>query len=133
MDRKGGVEPLKLPPGAYSHTRVSPDGKRIVFATDDGKDAAVWIYDLSGTTAMRRLTFSGKNRYPIWSADGQRVAFQSDRDGDLGIYCPAADGSGTPERLTTADKDTTHIPESWSPSGDAFLFRVTGPDASLSL
>jgi len=134
LDRKGTVEPLKLQPATYQQPRVSPDGKRIVFATDDGKDAVVWIYDLSGATAMRRLTFGGKNRFPIWSADGQRVAFQSDREGDLGIFWQAADGSGTAERLTKADAGTSHIPESWSPKEDAFLFRVTkGPDASLSL
>ena len=134
IDRKGAATPLKLQPGAYDHPRVSPDGKRITFGTDDGKDAVVWIYELSGATAMRRLTFGGKNRYPIWSADGQRVAYQSDRDGDLGIFWQAADGSGTPERLTKADKDTSHIPESWSPKGDGFLFRVTkGDDRSLWL
>jgi dipeptidyl aminopeptidase/acylaminoacyl peptidase len=132
IDRKGAVESLKLQPGSYDHPRVSPDGKRIVFATDDGKDAVVWIYELSGATAMRRLTFGGRNRFPIWSADGQRVAFQSDREGDPGIFWQAADGSGTPERLTKADKDTSHIPESWSPKGDGFLFRVTkGSDMSL--
>jgi serine/threonine-protein kinase len=132
IDRKGNVEPLKLQPGTYDHPRVSPDGKRIVFATDDGKDAVVWIYELSGATAMRRLTFGGKNRFPIWSADGQRIAFQSDREGDLGIFQQAADGSGTPERLTKADKDTSHLPESWSPKEDGFLFRVTkGADMSL--
>ena len=87
VDRKGGLEPLKLPPGAYEHPRVSPDGTRIVFATDDGKDANVWTYDLSGASAPRRLTFGGKNRFPIWSADGERVAFQSDREGDFGIFC----------------------------------------------
>jgi serine/threonine protein kinase len=134
MDRKGTVEPLKLQPGAYDHPRVSPDGTRIAFATDDGKDAVVWVYELSGATAMRRLTFGGKNRFPIWSTDGQHVVFQSDREGDLGIFWQAADGSGTPERLTKADKDTSHIPESWSPKGDGFLFRVTkGTDISLWL
>jgi dipeptidyl aminopeptidase/acylaminoacyl peptidase len=134
LDRKGSVEPLKLQPAVYQQPRVSPDGKRIVFSTDDGKDAVVWIYELSGATAMRRLTFGGKNRFPIWSVDGQRVAFQSDREGDLGIFWQAADGSGTAERLTKADAGTSHIPESWSPKEDAFLFRVTkGPDVSLSL
>ena len=41
MDRKGKVEPLKLPPGAYAWPRVSPDGKRITFANDDDKEAIV--------------------------------------------------------------------------------------------
>jgi serine/threonine-protein kinase len=134
IDRKGTVEPLKLQPASYLHPRVSPDGKRIVFGTDDGNDASVWIYELSGATAMRRLTFGGRNRFPIWAADGQHVAFQSDREGDLGIFWQAADGSGTAERLTKADKDASHIPESWSPNGNALLFRVTkGTDTSLSL
>ena len=51
------VQPLKLPPGAYQHPRLSPDGKRIAVGTDDGKDAIVWIYDAVRASSMRRLTF----------------------------------------------------------------------------
>jgi Tol biopolymer transport system component len=50
-----------------------PDGKRIAFGSDDGKDAIVWIYDLSGASSMRRLTLGGRNRVPVWSADGEHV------------------------------------------------------------
>jgi eukaryotic-like serine/threonine-protein kinase len=132
FDRKGGIEPLKLPPGSYEHPRVSPDGKQIAFGTGDGKEAIVWIYDLSGTSSMRRLTFGGRNRFPIWSADGQRVAFQSDREGDLGIFWQRADGTGPAERLTKPDPGTSHTPESWSPKGDRFSFSVTkGSSTSL--
>ncbi len=132
IDRKGGVEPLNLPPGSYQHPRVSPDGREIAFATDDGKEAIVWIYELGGTAAMRRLTFGGRNRFPIWSADGQRIAFQSDREGDRGIFWQRADGSGSPERLTKPDQGTAHVPESWSPTSDLFLFGVTR-ESSVSL
>ena len=125
------VSRLKLPPGSYSSPRVSPDGKRIAFGTDDGKDAAVWIYDLSGATAMRRLTFAGHNRFPVWSADGKHVVFQSDRDGDLGIFWTPADG-GNGERLTRADQGTSHVPESWSPTGGHFVYsNSTERDYSL--
>src|SRR4029077_10980819 len=72
IDRKGGVTPLRLPPGGYEFPRMSPDGKRVAFGTDDGKEATVWIYDLAGTSAMRRLTFGGRNRFPIWASDGER-------------------------------------------------------------
>ncbi len=131
-DQKGSSESLKLPPGSYDHPRVSPDGKRIAFGTDDGKEAVVWSYDLAGTSSMRRLTFGGKNRFPIWSADGQRIAFQSDREGDLGIFWQRADGAGTAERLTKAEQGTAHVPESWSPKGDRFLFGVVkGSNFSL--
>jgi Tol biopolymer transport system component len=132
LDRKGGTEPLKLPPGPYEFPRVSPDGKRLAFGTDDGKEAIVWVYDLSGTSAMRRLTFGGKNRFPIWSADGQRVAFSSDREGDHGIFWQRADGTGTAERLTRPERGTSHFPESWAPKGERFLFSTrVGNDTFL--
>ena len=132
MDRKGGVEGLKFPVGTYQYPRVSPDGKRVAFETDDGKESVIWIFELSATSSMRRLTFGGKNRFPIWSSDGQRVAFQSDRDGDVGIFWQPADGTGLAQRLTRPDPGTSHIPESWSPGGAQFLFSVTkGQSVSL--
>ena len=73
---------------------------------------------------MRRLTFGGQNRFPIWSPDGQRVAFQSDREGDLGIFSQPADGNGPVERLTKAAKGDAHVPESWSPDGRHVAFAV---------
>ena len=132
MDRTGHMVPLKLLPRPYEFPRASPDGRRIAFGTDDGKEAIVWTYDLSGTSTMQRLTFGGNNRFPIWTSDGKRVAFQSDRDGDLAIFWQPADGTGTAERLTKPDQGTSHVPESWSPKGDRFLFSVTkGSDMSL--
>ena len=125
IDRKGGVEPLKLSPRPYQHPRVSPSGAQIAVATDDGKEAVIWIHQLGSTTSMRPLTIGGRNRFPIWSADGQHVAFQSDRDGDLGIFWQRADGSGPAGRLTKPDAGTSHVPQSWSPKGEHFLFAVT--------
>jgi serine/threonine-protein kinase len=89
------------------------------------------VYELSGASALRRLTFGGRNRVPVWSADGQRIAFQSDRDGDLGIFAQRADGSGSAERLTTPEKDAAHVPESWSSQGDLLFTETKGADAVL--
>jgi serine/threonine-protein kinase len=69
-NRKGEPELLKLPPAPYEHPRVSPDGKLLVYDTDDGTDAIVWTYALSGSTAPLRVTLAGRNRYPIWTPDG---------------------------------------------------------------
>src|SRR5204862_2544197 len=122
-DRKGEMTALKLPPGSYLNPRVSPDGKRLAFETSDGRQAAIAVYDLAGTSSQRRLTFAGNNRLPIWSADGTRVAFQSDREGDAAIFWQPVDGS-TAERLTRPEPGTTHVPESWSARHDVFLFSV---------
>jgi serine/threonine-protein kinase len=122
IDRQGVIERLPLPADTYQTPRVSPDGTRIAFGTDDGKEAIVWIYDLLGDTPSRRLTFGGNNRFAVWSADGKRVVFQSDRDGDAAIFSQASDGSGTAERLTKPAKDTSHVPESWSPQDEQLLY-----------
>jgi Tol biopolymer transport system component len=80
---------------------------------------------------VRRLTFGGNNRLPIWSGDGNRVAFQSDREGDRAIFWQSV-GGGTAERLTKPEAGTSHVAESWSPKGDVFLFSIT-KEAETSL
>jgi Tol biopolymer transport system component len=72
---------------------------------------------------MKRLTFGGGNRFPVWSPDGQRVAFQSDREGDLAIFAQRIDGTGV-ERLTQPDKGEVHVPESWSSDGRHISYSV---------
>lgn len=132
IDRNGVVESLRLPRGAYESPRLSPDGTRVTFESEDGKDAIVWVYDLAGTSAMRRLTFGGRNRYPVWSADGQRVTFQSDREHDLGIFWQRADGTGTIDRLTKPEHGTAHVPHAWAPKGETLLFSVAkGSEVTL--
>ena len=132
VDRKGSIDLLQLSPGPYEYPRVSPDGKRIVFGTDDGRVAAVWVHSLTGTTSMRRLTFGGANRFPIWSADSERVAYQSDREGDRAIFWQRADGTGTVERLTKPEPETSHVPDVWSPDGKHLLFTIrTGLKSAL--
>jgi Tol biopolymer transport system component len=131
FDRTGNAQALHLPPGNYSYPRVSPDGKWLALETTDGKEAAISLYELSGRSSVRRLTFGGNNRLPIWAPDSRHVAFQSDRDGAPGIFWQPVDG-GAAERLTTADPGTWHVPESWSQRGDVFLFGVVkGSQTSL--
>ena len=82
---------------------------------------------------MRRLTFGGKNRTPVWSADGQHILFQSDREGDRAIFWQRADGQGKAERLTKLEGDwTSHEADAVSPDGQTFLFTAIKPgDASV--
>jgi serine/threonine-protein kinase len=123
-DRAGAVERLLPSAGRYTHVRASRDGRFMALGSDDTRDAFVSIFPLDGTSSARRLTFDGKNRFPVWSPDGTRVAFQSDRKGDLAIFAQRADGTGTAERLTQPAKDESHAPESWSRDGKTLLFTV---------
>ena len=136
LDRKKEmIEPLKVQPKAYAYPRVSPDGTRVALSVDDGgKDANVWIQDLVGSAAPRKLTLGGANRFPIWSEDGDWIAFQSDREGDLGIFRQRTDGTGTVERLTRPAQGVPHIPDSWQPHTQQFAFTaIKGGEGTLRI
>jgi serine/threonine-protein kinase len=120
--REGGLRLLKMTEGSYRAPRAAPDGKQVAFVVDDGGSANVWVYELSGSSAMRRLTFEGRNRHPVWSPDSQWITFQSDRERDVAIFRQRADGTGTAERLTKPAPAVFHVPDSWSPDGTRLLF-----------
>jgi serine/threonine-protein kinase len=130
----GSARRLEKPPGQYRYPRVSPDGMRFAVEIQDNGEYDVWVGELAGTKALRRLTFSGGDRFPMWSPDGQHIVFQSSREGVGGLFRQRVDGTGPAERLTTAEAGTSHEPESWSPRGEVLLFRTTrGPRYALSM
>jgi eukaryotic-like serine/threonine-protein kinase len=131
-DRKGQVEKPNVPGGPYATPRISPDGKRLVVVTHDGKEDSIWVYDMSGTSALRRLTYGGNSRVPVWSPDSTRIAFQSDREGNGGVFVQPADSTGTIEQLTKAEPGTIHVPEAWHPTAGVLLFTsLRSGDATL--
>ncbi len=128
MDRHGEIQPLHLPGGPYARPSVSPDGKRIAFESDDGRQAIVETYELSGASNMLPLETRGNNRFPVWVSN-RAVAFQSDRGGDDALWWRPLDGEA--ERLTTPKPGESHAPESWA--GDTLLYSVTSKSAGVSL
>ena len=123
-DPSGKTSRLNVRGGRYEQPRLSPDGTHVTFGETAAARHSVWVYELAGISAMRRLGLDGNNRYPVWSSDGQRIIFQSDREGDLAVYSQRADGSGAAERLTKAESGTAHIPHSASPDGRHLVYSV---------
>jgi serine/threonine-protein kinase len=130
VDAHGSKKLLPPPEGRYFDPRISPDGKQIAVALQTSDDSSIWIYDVSGTTSMRRLTFEGSNSRPQWTRDGRRVIFTSIRGEDTSLFWQNADGSGVAERLTTPEKGIDQAPNSVSPDGKALAFfkSVSGGD-----
>ena len=124
VDRDGGTETLEVPARYYVGPRLSPDGTRLAVEVTSEDGSAIFVYDLSGSTAMRRLTQTseGSNRFPLWTPDGERVTFTSDRDGLPGIYWQSADGTDVAESLFLAEEDTSLLPTGWSPDGRTLAF-----------
>jgi serine/threonine-protein kinase len=125
VERSGASHLLEVPPQPYLYPRISPDGRQLAVATDDGREANIWVGDVKASGSLRRLTFGGRNLFPTWSPDGRFLAFQSDREGDAGIFRQPADGSGAADRVTHADSGVRHEPESWSPDGTISFNLIT--------
>jgi eukaryotic-like serine/threonine-protein kinase len=132
---EGGEERmLPLSPQPYHHPRLSPNGKQIAFGTDDGREAVIWVIDdVNAISRPRRLTFQGRNLYPIWTPDGGWITFQSNREGDRGLFRQRADGSAPVERLTKAEPEAAHTPNSWSPNSKILAFSVSRTAAASSI
>ena len=95
------------------------------------RENVVWIYDLNGGTALRRLTFGGMDTYPHWSLDGRDVIFSS--QSDFGLFRQSADGTGTAERLTKSEPGVIHIPTSVHPTSKVLSFLSWPPDAIVNV
>ena len=78
--------------------------------------SAIWVYELSGSTQIRRLTRSqdGNNTHPIWTHNSERLTFASDRSGVWQIYRQPSDGFAEAEQLTTGEEGWVKHPDSWS-------------------
>ena len=134
VDRSGIRKPLNIPPAGYSSPRISPDGKLLAVATDDGRDQVVWIADLTDATPIRKLTFEGRNTRPLWTKDGERVVYNSGRGNEQGIFWQRIDG-GVPERLVTLEPGVSAQAEGWSADGKTLVFtnRTGQPNGGISM
>jgi len=108
----------------YATLALSPDGARAVagLLDTDGRQADVWIIDLSRGTKSR-LTFDPQSDGdPTWSPDGKRIMFTSNRtnDGHIHLYETSANTTADNQLLLRSDADD--IPMSWSPDSTSVLF-----------
>jgi eukaryotic-like serine/threonine-protein kinase len=139
---------------AYSHPRISPNGKRLAVAIESDTGSDIWVYDLE-RGSRSRLTSGGVNRFPIWDPDGEHVTFQSARSGSVTLYSRAVSGTSEPEPLIRTSADTSglshtlagllpgtmptfttsnpHFPMSWSPKGENLAFDERKPSAEQDI
>jgi serine/threonine-protein kinase len=124
VDRAGNRTPINIPPGIYNDPRISPDGKQLAMRVQDATGENIWIYDLNGAAAPRRLTFEGtRNTRPTWTPNGQRIVFSSNREGPESPFWQPV-GGGPAERLLMTDPNTVLQPESISRDGKMLTFTM---------
>ena len=101
-----------------SFADFSPDGKRIVTASDD-KTARVWDA-ATGKQTLNLAGHSARVRYATYSADGRKIATTSD-DGTIKVW----DARSGEETLTIETSATRATNVSFSPDGKRILAPVS--------
>ena len=94
----------------------SPDGKKIVFDSDEMGAFEIYTINPDGTGRTQLTNIPVDNKYPAWSPDSKMIVFYSKRDcmNDNGeIYIMNADGSNQ-IRVTRSDCNDTGI-ATWKP------------------
>ena len=124
------IETLPLPPHAYTHLRLSPDGKRFIFTKFDRGDLNIWLYELPDGPASQ-ITFEGNNDDPIWMPDNNIIAFQSYRNGPFDVYWMPVNRSSPEKLLVSGSYD--QIATSWSKNGKVLLFFEDNPNTALDI
>ena len=122
MRRDGNTTVMRALRRDWRAPQFSPDGNRIAFHLDDGRQLDIYTYEWARDFSTR-LTFDPSvDSYPVWSPDGRSIVFSSTPSATqlANLYWVSADGSDKPHRLT--ESHDRQIASSWHPSGKYLAF-----------
>jgi Tol biopolymer transport system component len=125
-----------------NEAQYSPDGQHIVFESNRGGSAEIWMSDADGNNLVQLSKLNGSSGTPRWSPDGKKIAFDSHKSGHFGIHIVDI-SERVPRKLVTSLQKDVSTPE-WSRDGKWIYFRsyeaighriyrcaATGGDATL--
>jgi Tol biopolymer transport system component len=133
-----GEKPIRLTrnTNAERQPAVSPNGRKIAFASDRDGDFDVYLMNAapeSKTNRPVKLTRNQVDDFTLdWSPEGERIAFSHDTEGGREIYvmkaAPRSQDTNSPRNLTGDPADDSD--PTWSPDGEliAFTSDRTGDD-----
>ena len=131
--RLNGGRPTGEPPAkliASTHLdhmpRYSPDGTRIVFASNRSGSQEIWVCNSDGSGTVQLTSFGGSSATtgPRWSRDGRQIFFYSAPLGHFEPFVIGSDG-GMPHRLSSnnpSSGQSTVDVEAWSHDGKWLYF-----------
>ena len=114
VDGKGHADRLTIHEEQDTLCRVSPDGKKIAFASNRNGNYDVYVMPIGGGMPEQVTFHSSVGILCDWSPDGTKLLVASNRDGgSLDLYEVDLEKKGTPRRLTAEDgtREATYSPD----------------------
>lgn len=109
--------------------KISPDGKRVIFAISDIGGQQIAAVDLQGKNLERLTDSAGNNLWPAVSPDSRQIVFGSSRSGSFHLYVMQADGS---QVRPLTDHPLRNMRPAWSPDGKRIAF-TSARDGNLEI
>jgi len=99
FDRTGKPLGILGDPAQYEMFRLSPDGRRVVFALNRQGGSDLWLMDVERGVASRFTSRPGVNWWPVWSPDGRNIVFGNGIGASRDLFRKEVSGAGGEERL----------------------------------
>lgn len=108
---------------------LSPDGKRIAFASDRDGFWNLYTLDIQSGNVVQLTNDHNYNAAPTWSPDLAWIAYETYQNGNMQIGLLSLNNSGQTPLILTNDPSTNHSP-AWAPNGRqvAFVSNRSGND-----
>lgn len=107
------------------HPHFSPDGQRIVFASDfNSGDFELYTMLVDGSDVQRLTQNPGDDVYPSYSLDGQWIVYMS--QGENGWAVALSDINGRNQRLVVDQLGDETFPV-FAPNGDTIIYQYAPP------
>jgi hypothetical protein len=118
----GSVTNLTDHPSADAYPSLSPDGTRIVFASDRDGPTRLFVMHVDGSELTRLTDSAAGDTLPAWSPEGTQIVYQTLLpDHNWEIYVMGPDGSG---QTNLTNDPAIDVSPAWSPDGTRIAFET---------